>query len=135
MDRRICFEVRLTLKIICLYKYLLYTYIIYIYIYIRYVISICSAQLFWKATACFIIFSSDSTVCTACLPSLSIDRCKSSRFPVVGQNLIQNVRFLSTKNGRVGTVCFCCYLLPFYIELMCWEVTPTPYIHVMMIYG
>ena len=32
--------------------------------------------------------SSDSTVCTACLPSLSIDRCKSTRFPVVGQNLI-----------------------------------------------
>lgn len=68
-----------------------------------------------ESNSMFYHFSSDSTVCTACLPSLNIDRCKSTRFPVVGQNLIQNVRFLSTHHGRV--VCFCGYLLPFYIEL------------------
>ena len=109
--RRICFEVRLNLKIICLYKYLLYTvHILYIICYIN---MQCTIML--ESNSMFYHFSSDSTVCTSCLPSLSIDRCKSTRFPVVGQNHIQNVRFLSTKNGRV--VCFCGYLLPFYIEL------------------
>ena len=80
--RRICFEVRVNLKIICLYKYSLYTYIIYI----CYINMQCTIML--ESNSMFYHFSSDSTVCTSCLPSLSIDRCKSTRFPVVGQNLI-----------------------------------------------
>ena len=50
-----------------------------------------------------------------CLHLASIDASPPGS-PVVGQNLIQNVRFLSTKNGRVGTVCLVGYLLPFYIK-------------------
>ena len=128
--RRICFEVRLNLKIICLYKYLLYTvHILYIICYIN---MQCTIML--ESNSMFYHFSSDSTVCTSCLPSLSIDRCKSTRFPVVGQNHIQNVRFLSTKKWASCLFLWLLATFLYWIELMFWEVTPTPYIHVMTNY-
>lgn len=54
--------------------------------------------------------SSDSTVCTACLPSLNIDRCKSTRFPVVGQNLILWWGFCPLNMGELFVFVATCYL-------------------------